>query len=92
MFASVPFVDILEHLFPVAMREVEIDVGRFLSVVAQESFEEQFEADRIDRRDAEAVADGGVGGRSASLAQDPFAACEAHDIPHDEEVAGESEP
>ena len=51
----------------------------------------RLEPDGIHRRDAEAVADGGVGGRAAPLAEDPLAPREAHDVPHDEEVAGEPE-
>ena len=66
--------------------------GASCAIVAQEALEEQIELDRIDGGDAEAEADGGVGGRAAPLAEDAGAIREAHDIPHDEKVAGEAEP
>ena len=41
---------------------------------------------RIDRRDAEAEADGRVGGRAAALAEDVSRAGEADEVPHGEEI------
>src|SRR5207244_1223182 len=64
---------------------------RFGALLAQEALEQEVEPDRIDRGDAETVADGGVRGRAAPLAEDPLAPREAHDVPHDEEVAREPE-
>ena len=73
------------------MGEVDVDVGRFLPFGAQEALEEQPELDRIDGSDAETEADGRVGRRAASLAEHALAPREAHDVPHDEEVAGQPE-
>jgi hypothetical protein len=47
--------------------------------------------DRIDRRDAQAVADGAVGRRPAPLHEDVLLPAEVDDVPDDEEVAGEVE-
>ena len=91
VFATVALVDVLQHALAVAVREINIDVGRLGALLAQEPFEQQLELDGIHRRDAEAVADGAVGGRTAPLAEDPVAVREAHDVPDDQEVAGEPE-
>ncbi len=42
----------------------------------------------FDLGDAEAVADGGVGGRAAALAEDLLLAGEAHDVVDGEEIGG----
>ena len=47
--------------------------------------------DRIDGGDRQRVADGAVGGRAAPLGEDPLAPAELHDVPDDQEVAGEVE-
>ena len=91
MLAAVPLVDVLQDLLAVAMGEVDVDVGRLFPLLAQEALEQQVHLHRIDRRDAEAVADHGVGRRPAPLAEHPRPPREAHDIPDDQEVAGEAE-
>ncbi|HEX6943004.1 MAG TPA: hypothetical protein VF128_08740 [Gemmatimonadaceae bacterium] len=91
MLAAVPLVDVLQHFLAIAMREVDVDVRRFATFLAQEPLEQQFHLHRIDRRDAEAVADDGIGGRTTSLAQHARPSREAHDVPDDQEIAGEAE-
>ena len=91
MLAPVAPVDVLQHALAVAVREVEVDVGRLLPLFAQEACEQQPHPDRIHRRDAQAVADRGVGRRPPALAEDALAAGEAHDVPDDEEIAREPE-
>ncbi len=89
---AVALVDVLDDaLALIAAGQVEIDVGPLAALFGQEALEEQFHADRIDRGDSERVADGAVGGRAASLDQNVLLAAEAHDVPDDEEVAGELE-
>jgi len=89
---AVALVDILDGtLAIVSGRQVEIDVGPLAAHLGEEALEEQFHADWIDSRNTERVADGGVGGRAAPLNQDAVLAAELHNVPHDEEVAGESE-
>ena len=90
--APVFFVDVLDDLLaPVAARQIEIDVGPLAALLRQKPLEQQIHADRIDRRDPEAVADGAVGRRSAALHEDVVLPAEIHDVPDDEEVAGELE-
>ena len=89
---AVARVDVLDHaLAPVAARQVEVDVGPLAALLGQEALEEQLHPDRVDGGDAEAVADGAVRGRAAALDQDPLAPAEVHDVPDDQEVAGELE-
>ena len=91
VLAAVALVHVLEHALALAVREVDVDVGRLGALLAQEALEQEVHPDRIDGGDAEAVAHRGVGGRAAPLAEDPLAPREAHDVPDDEEVAREPE-
>ena len=89
---AVARVDVLDHaLAPVAARQVEVDVGPLAALLGQEALEEQLHPDRVDGGDAEAVADRAVRGRAAALHQDSLAPAEVHDVPDDQEVAGELE-
>ena len=89
---TVFLVDVLNHLLAaIAARQIEIDVGPFAALFRQKPLEQQIHADRIDRGDAEAVTDGAVRSRSASLHEDVVMAAEIDDVPDDEEVAGEIE-
>src|SRR5436190_6157187 len=91
MVAAIALVHVLDHALALAVGEVDVDVRRFGALLAEKALEQEVEPDRIDRGDAEAVADGGVGGRSASLTEDPFTPREAHDVPDDQEVSREPE-
>ena len=89
---AVLLVDVLDDpLAPIAARQIQIDVGPLAALLRQEALEEQLHAHRIHGGDAQAVADGAVGRRSAPLHQDVLLAAEVHDVPDDEEVAGELE-
>ena len=61
VLAAVPLVDVLQHFLTVAVGEVDVDVGRLAPLFTEEPLEQQFHLHRIDRRNAEAVADDGVG-------------------------------
>ena len=90
--AAVLLVDVLDHaLAAIAARQIEIDVRPLAALLGQEALEQQIHPDRIDRRDAEAVADGAVGRRAAPLHEDVLLAAEIDDVPDDQEVAGEIE-
>ena len=87
---AVALVDVLDHLLaPIAARQIEIDVGPLAALLREEALEEQLHADRIDRGDAEAVADRAVGGRAAALDEDVVLPAEVDQVPHDQEVAGQ---
>ncbi len=66
--------------------------GNLLALFGQEALEEQIHADRIDRGDAERVADRRVRRRAAALAEHAEFFGGAHDVPHDQEVAGQIHP
>ena len=69
--AAVFGVDVLDHLLAPLVLEIDVDVGRLVAVLADEALEEQVVVRGIDRGDAEDEAHRAVGGRTASLAQDP---------------------
>src|SRR6516165_8744820 len=72
-----------------AAGKVDIDIGPFAALFRKEAFKQQLHADRVDRGDFERVTHGAVGGRAAALRQDAVLLTEAHDVPHDQEIAGQ---
>ena len=51
------------------MFEVDVDIGRLIALGAEEASEDEMSVARIDLGDPEAEADGRIGGRSSSLAE-----------------------
>ena len=84
--AAVAGIDILDHLLAPLMLEIDVDVGRLLPLGRDEALEQEIDLGRIDIGDGEAVADGGVGGRAAALAEDAELARIVHDVVHGEEI------
>jgi hypothetical protein len=72
--------------------DVEVDVRRPVPAGRQEPLEQEVVRDWVDVRYADRVADGGVRGGPAALAQDVVLLAEPHDVVHDQEVAAEVEP
>ena len=72
--AAVFLVDVLDHLLAPLMLEIDVDIGRLVARGADEALEQDVDARGIDRGDAEAIADGGIGRRAAALAEDAAAA------------------
>ncbi len=87
---TVALVDVLDHFLAPLVLEIDVDVGRLVAVLGQEAREQQLLLDRIDRRDAEQVADQRIGRAGRALAQDRIgeAAGVVHQVPHGEEVVG----
>ena len=83
--AAVFFIDVLDHLFAPLMLEINIDVRRLVALPGDETLEQHGHARRIDRGDAQRVADRRVGGRTAALAQDARAPGKADDVLDGEE-------
>ncbi len=79
-------VDILHHLLAPLMFEIDVDIGRLQPFGGDEALEQQIDLGRIDRGDAEHVADGGVGRRSPALAENADAARIADDVVHGEKI------
>src|ERR1700730_5744362 len=70
VFAVAP-VNFLDHAFAtVAAWKIEIDIGPAFAVFVQEPLEHEIAADRIDRRDAEAITNRAVRRAAAALDHD----------------------
>ena len=69
---------VADHLAPVALVEVHVDVGHLLAPRVQEAFEEQVVADRVEIDDPEAVGDATPRGRAAARVP-PGSRCRGHD-------------
>ena len=80
--------DVVDDLVPPLVLEVHVDVGHRHAVGVEEALERQAVVDRVDRRDAEGVGHDRSGGRAAAGGRDPLLAREAHEVRHDQEVAG----
>src|ERR1041384_2454127 len=67
MFAVTP-INLLDYtLTPIAARQIEIDIGPAFPAFAEKALEDEIVADRIDRRNAEAITDGRVRRAAATL-------------------------
>ena len=84
--APVFAVQILQHFLTPLVLEIDIDVRRFVAFPTDKPLEQDVQSIGIDRRDAQAEADGRIGGRTAPLAQDVAAAGKTHQVPDGEEV------
>ena len=62
-------VDVLNHLLAALVLEVDVDVRGLVPLLADEPLEEHVDPVGIDRRHAQAEADGRVGRRPAALAE-----------------------
>ena len=78
-------VHVLEHLLAVVGGEVDVDVGRALVILVQETLEEQVVRNRIDTCDPEQVGDDRVRRAATSLSRDAVLTGESHDVPGDQE-------
>src|SRR5207237_8818095 len=65
--AAIFFVDVLDHLLAPLMFKIDIDIWRLVARGADEALKQDVDPCRIDRGDAEAIADDRIGGRSAPL-------------------------
>ena len=70
--AAVLVVDVLDHFLAALVFEVHVDVGRLVAFLADEALEQRVAAYRVDLGDAQAIADGRVGGRAAAWHRMPW--------------------
>ena len=84
--AAVALVDVLDHLLAALVLEVHVDVGRLVALGGDEALEQQVVLLGRDGGDAERVAQRGVGGRAAALAEDLLRHREADDLVDGQEV------
>ena len=66
---TVLIVKILEHLLAALVFEVDVDVGCFVPLLADEPLEEHVHLGRVDRGYSQAIAHGRIGRRAATLAK-----------------------
>ena len=55
---SVLFINVLHDLLSALMLKININVGRFVTIFANEAFEQQIDLGRVDAGNAQAVANG----------------------------------
>ncbi len=80
--------DVRDDLVPATVLEVDVDVGHRDPVLVEEALEGQLIVDRVDRRDAERVGHDRARRAAPAGRLDALLAGEAHEIGHDQEVAG----
>ena len=81
--------DVMEHLVPPVVLEVQVDVGHLLALQVEEPLEDQPVLQRIDVGYAQAVEGHAGGGAAPHAEQYVVAAHEADDVPHHQEIIGE---
>ena len=84
-------VDVLDDLLAPVALDVDVDVRRAVALGRQEALEQQAERHGVGGGDAEGVADRRVGGRPRPGRRCWRSRQNSHEVPHDEEVAGEAE-
>ncbi len=84
-FTAVFSVDVLNDFFAPLMFEIHVDIRRLVAFLGNESLEQHRHAGRIHLGDFQAVADDGIGRRSAPLAEYFLRPGVLHDIVHREE-------
>ena len=82
---AVFFVDVLDDFFTPLVFEIDVDVRWLFSFAADETLEQRVAFHRVNRRHAQAVADGGIGRRTATLAKNFLASGKTHDVMHRDE-------
>ena len=83
---AIAFVDVLDHLLAALVLEVDVDVGGLVAGLGHEALEDHRDRVGRDFGHAQCVADGGVGGRAAALAEDAAVAGEADDVVDGQEI------
>ena len=79
-FAPVLAVDILDHFLAPLVFEIHVDIGWFVALLGNETFEQHRHARGIDLGYLQAVTDGGVGRGTAALTEYSLRARELNDI------------
>ena len=85
-FAAVLVVQVLQHFLAPLVLEVDVDVGGFVPLAAEEPFEQHVQPVGIDGRHAQAITDRRVGRAAAPLAQNASLAGEPHQVVHGEKI------
>ena len=84
--ATVLVVDVLQDFFAALMFEIDIDIGRFVAFARDKSLEQHVEPFGIDGGDLQAIADNGIGRRSAALVENSTRTGKASEIPDGQKI------
>ena len=84
--AAIFAVDVLNHLLAPLMLEIDVDIGRLVARLADETLEQGVGPFGVDGGDAKAIADCRIGRRAAPLAQDALLAGETDDVVDGQEI------
>ena len=90
-FAAVLAVDVLNDLLAPLVLEIDVDIRRLVALLGDEALEQHGHARGVDFGDLQAIADHGIRGRAAALAEDALRAGKLDDIVHGEEKGLELE-
>ncbi len=91
MIRAVALGGVADHLAPVPLVEVHVDVGHLPPARVEEPLEDEPVLQRVEVGDAQAVGDDGAGGAPPpGTGPDPLLPGVPHEIPHDQEVGGEA--
>ena len=84
--AAVARIDVLDDFLAALMFEIDVDVGRLFALLRDEALEQQVDLIGIDGSDAEHIADGGIGGRTAALAENIAIPGKTNDVVDGEKI------
>ena len=90
-FPAVGAIRVLDNFFAAAGLDVDINIGRPITVRGEKTLEKQLRRDGLGIGNAQREAHRRIGGRAAALAQDILAAAKIHQVAHDQKVAGEAQ-
>ena len=79
-------VDVLNHLLPALVFEIDVDIGRLIAFLRDKSLDEHGHACRVDLGYTQAETYGRVGCRTTPLAQNALRAGKRHDVVHGQEI------
>ena len=86
---AIASINILDHLFAAFMLKININVGRFLALLADEALKKKINLHRINCGYSQCIADGRVCGRTTPLTQNIFGPCESHNVMHGQKILGD---
>ena len=87
---AVALVDILNGaLALIAAGQIQIDIRPLAALFRKKPLEQQIHLHRIHRRDPQRITHRAIGRRAAPLHQNSLFAGRIHDVPHDQEIAGQ---
>ena len=82
----IAFIDELDHLFAALMFEIDVNIGRLVAGLRDETLEHHGADFGRNRGDPQRIADNRIGRRAAPLTQDPPIPRETHDVMHGQKI------